>query len=110
MDGIVLEWLLERTKQQAAEQMQAAGIAVTPINSPEDAVLDRHFRERGFWIEIDHPVTGRLTYPGAPVDMSDGGFKVRMPAPLLGEHNSEVYGQLGYTGKDLAALSEAGDI
>jgi crotonobetainyl-CoA:carnitine CoA-transferase CaiB-like acyl-CoA transferase len=110
MDGIFLEWLSERTKQQAAEEMQAGGIAVTPVNSPEDAVLDRHFRERGFWIEIDHPVTDRLTYPGAPVDMSDGGFKVRMPAPLLGEHNSEVYGQMGYTGKVLATLRETGVI
>ncbi len=110
IDGMVLEWLAERTKQQAAEEGQAMDIAVTPINTPKDVVNDKHLRERGFWIEIDHPVTGRLTYPGAPIDMGEGGFKVRMPAPLLGQHNKEVYGKLGYTGEDLVRLRERGVI
>jgi crotonobetainyl-CoA:carnitine CoA-transferase CaiB-like acyl-CoA transferase len=104
IDGILAEWLSTRTKQQATEEMQAAGVAVTPISTPEDVVKDRHLNERGFWVEIDHPVTGKVTYPGAPMDMSEGGFQVRMPAPLLGQHNVEVYGKLGYTREDLVRL------
>jgi len=110
IDGILAEWLSTRTKQQATEEMQAAGVAVTPISTPEDVVNDRHLNERGFWVKIDHPVTGKVTYPGAPMDMSEGGFQVRMPAPLLGQHNVEVYGRLGYTREDLVRLRATGVI
>jgi crotonobetainyl-CoA:carnitine CoA-transferase CaiB-like acyl-CoA transferase len=90
--------------------MQAAGVAVTPINTPEDVVKDPHLNARGFWVKIDHPVVGEVTYPGAPMDMSEGGFQVRMPAPLLGQHNVEVYGKLGYSRQDLVRLRAAGVI
>ena len=110
IDGILAEWLSTRTKQQATEEMQAAGVAVTPISTPEDVVKDRHLNERGFWVKIDHPVTGKVTYPGAPMDMSEGGFQVRMPAPLLGQHNVEVYGKLGYSRQDLVRLRATGVI
>ncbi|MFC2000683.1 CaiB/BaiF CoA transferase family protein [Chloroflexota bacterium] len=104
IDSIVSEWLSTRTRQQATEEMQAAGVAVTPLNTPADVVKDRHLNARGFWVEIEHPVTGKVTYPGAPMDMSEGGFQVRMPAPLLGQHNVEVYGNLGYSREDLVRL------
>jgi len=110
IDGILAEWLSTRTKQQATEEMQAAGVAVTPINTPEDVVKDPHLNARGFWVRIDHPVVGEVTYPGAPMDMSEGGFQVRMPAPLLGQHNVEVYGKLGYTREDLVRLRATGVI
>ena len=110
IDGILAEWLSTRTKQQATEEMQAAGVAVTPINTPEDVVKDPHLNARGFWVKIDHPVVGEVTYPGAPMDMSEGGFQVRMPAPLLGQHNVEVYGKLGYSRQDLVRLRAAGVI
>ncbi len=110
IDGILAEWLSTRTKQQATEEMQAAGVAVTPINTPEDVVKDPHLNARGFWVRIDHPVVGEVTYPGAPMDMSEGGFQVRMPAPLLGQHNVEVYGKLGYSRQDLVRLRATGVI
>jgi crotonobetainyl-CoA:carnitine CoA-transferase CaiB-like acyl-CoA transferase len=110
IDGILAEWLSTRTKQQATEEMQAAGVAVTPINTPEDVVKDPYLNARGFWVKIDHPVVGEVTYPGAPMDMAEGGFQVRMPAPLLGQHNAEVYGKLGYNRDDLIRLRATGVI
>jgi len=104
IDGIVSEWLSTRTRQQATDEMQASGVAVTPVNTPEEVVKDRHLNARGFWVEIDHPVTGKVTYPGAPMDMSEAGFQVRMPAPLLGQHNVEVYRELGYSSEELIRL------
>lgn len=110
MEGILLEWLAGRTKQEAADNLQSKGIMCVPVNSPADIFHAPHFRERGFWIEIDHPMTGPVVYPGAPIDMGEGGFAVRRPAPLLGQHTGEILAELGYTKQDMTVLREAGVI
>ena len=110
MDGIFLEWLGERGKQEASEYLQDRGVMSAPVNTPADIYNDRHFHERGFWVEIDHPATGPVTYPGAPIDMGEGGFTVRRPAPMLGQHNEEVLSALGYAKEEQAKLREAGVI
>jgi crotonobetainyl-CoA:carnitine CoA-transferase CaiB-like acyl-CoA transferase len=103
-------WLLERTMKQIVEAAQASGVMSTPCNTPESLLSDPHFRERGYWAEIDHPVTGRLTYTGAPFRMSEGGWQIRRPAPLLGQHNEEIYSELGYSKEDLVQLKQTGVI
>jgi crotonobetainyl-CoA:carnitine CoA-transferase CaiB-like acyl-CoA transferase len=104
LDDIFREWIGDKDKEEVCAEMQSLGSAVTPINTPADIMNSEHFKERGFWVEIDHPATGKLTYPGAPIDMSDGGFAIRRPAPLLGQYNQEVYENLGYTKEDLITL------
>jgi crotonobetainyl-CoA:carnitine CoA-transferase CaiB-like acyl-CoA transferase len=77
----------------------------------EEVANDPHLRERGFWAEIDHPVTGKLTYPGRPFLAKDMPWLIRRPAPLLGQHNEEVYcGNLRHSKKDLVKLKETGCI
>jgi len=111
VDGAYIEWLMELTKQEASEKLQAAGAICTPFNTPEDVYNDPHFKARGFWVEIDHPETGRLTYPGAPIAMAAGGYQIRRPAPLLGQHNEEILcGMLGYAKEDLVQLRQMGAI
>ncbi len=55
VDGTFIGWLMERTKQEASEELQAKNTICTPFNTPADIFNDRHFKERGFWVEIDHP-------------------------------------------------------
>ncbi len=76
-----------------------------------DEVADcPHLRETGFYTEVDHPVVGRLRYPGLPFKMSQTPWHIGR-APLLGEHNEEVYvGRLGYTQEELVRLRETGVI
>ncbi|MFQ5925569.1 MAG: CoA transferase, partial [Dehalococcoidia bacterium] len=74
----------------------------------EELLNDPHFRERGFWAEIDHPMTGKLTYPGAPIKAEEMPWVIRRSAPLLGQHNEEIYcDRLGYSRQDLVKLKEA---
>ena len=103
-------WLLEHTMREIVEKAQAAGVMATPYNTPGDLLSDPHFRERDYWEEIEHPVAGKLTYPGAPIRMGVGGWQIERPAPLLGQHNEEVYGELGYSKGDLVQLRQAGVI
>ncbi|MSQ21849.1 MAG: hypothetical protein EXR53_00865 [Dehalococcoidia bacterium] len=69
-----------------------------------------HFKERGFFVEVDHPMTGTVTYPGRPFLMEKTPWYLRRPAPLLGQHNNEVYTELGYSNEDIARMRGSGII
>ena len=57
-------------------------------------------------VEIEHPHRGKVKMPGCPVQMSKSTPEYT-PAPLLGQHNEEVYAQwMSYTKEDLAKLKE----
>ena len=61
-------------------------------------------------VDVEHPVTGNFKYPGAPFRAEEMPWQVKRAAPLLGQHNEEVYGALGYTKEDLVRLRETGVI
>ncbi len=103
-------WIAERTKQQIITVGQAAGVLCGPISTTEDLLNDPHWQARGFWEEIEHPVAGKHTYPGAPFRMATTPWIIRRPAPLLGQHNVEVFGELGYSREDLVTLRQNGTI
>ena len=111
LEAIWRPWLIERGKVEIMEKGQVQSLTLSTVNTPEDVVKCPQFVERGFWVDIDHPVTGKVTYCGAPFNMSEGGWKIRRPAPLLGQHNEEVYKEkLGYSNEDLVKLRERGII
>ncbi len=93
VDSVMYGWTLPRTRQQAMEEAQANGWAVTALNAPVDVLDDPHFTERGFFVEVDHPVAGRFRQPGPPIRLDDG-WALRRPAPLLGQHTVEVLAEL----------------
>ncbi len=76
----------------------------------DDLLRDPQYRSRDFWVEIEHPLAGRLQYPGAPVKMTATLWAADR-APLLGEHNTEIYGsRLGYADDDFIRLKQQGVI
>ena len=109
-DSLVAPWFRERTKEEIFHACAEMRIPCSPVASPGELLNDRHYKSRGFWVEMDHPEAGRLTYPGAPFKMSATPWQTGR-APLLGEHNVEIYGErLGYTREDLVRLREMGVI
>ena len=72
---------------------------------------DRHFAERGYFLDIDHPDAGTLTYTGMPFRLSEVPLTPASPAPRLGQHNSEVLGGLlGLTGSQISGLRSQGTV
>ena len=69
-------------------------------------------RERDFWVEVEHPRSGRkYKYPGAPCKLSRSPWQVGSHLPKVGEHNMEVYhGELGLSEDEIEALVEEGII
>ncbi len=97
-------------KEDLAEMMQKHGIPGLPVNSPSDFMKDPHIQARGFFAEVTHPVLGTFAQPGSPF-MVDGKRGAPAPAPLLGQHNEEVYCRdLGMTETDLEVLTAQGVI
>ena len=92
---IFLPWLMERTKQQVVEECQAHRI-LSGANNDIGEVVDNNpqLDARNYFVEIDHPVAGRFRYPGAPILTESRWWRIRRPAPLLGQHTQEVLEEL----------------
>jgi benzylsuccinate CoA-transferase BbsE subunit len=101
-----------KTADEFMHEGQSIGVVTSKIHAPEDLVTDRHLQARGFWTEVEHPELGRrFLYPGAPYSASDTPWRISRRAPLLGEHNGEVFGsELGFSRAQLTIMTEAGVI
>lgn len=109
-DEYLIPWLRDQNKDDLFHLCSQTRVPCAPVAGPEDLLDDPHYRARGFWAKIDHPEAGKLTYPGAPFKMSEVTWQTGR-APLLGEHNEEIYCErLGYSREDLVRLREGGII
>jgi len=105
IDSLMLPWLVEHTKDEIyhAGQAMKPEVPTSPVRTPEDLINSPQFIAREFFVEVDHPIAGKAIYPGAPARMWGTPMRVTR-APLLGEHNEEIYGRLGYAAADLKNL------
>ena len=107
VNEIVAEWTRQRDKQEVMELVGAAGVPAGAVLDTADLATDPHLRTRGMFVELEHPARGTFVMPGWPVKMSASHVPVEV-APLLGEHNEEVLGELlGYSAEQVAELREA---
>jgi len=110
VNTILLTWMMERTKKEIWDDPLAADVICSPCNTIEELFNDPQVNERGFWAEVEHQAVGKTTVPGRPFILHKSPWQLRRPAPLLGEHNAEVLGELGYTREDMVKLRETGVI
>jgi crotonobetainyl-CoA:carnitine CoA-transferase CaiB-like acyl-CoA transferase len=113
-DGLSLlmtEWLSGQNKQEFFHAAQAKRCPVGPVNTMKEVLNSEHLAARGFFVDIDHPEIGRVKYPSAPYKFSQTPWRLDRSAPLLGQHNEDIYcKRLGYTKKALAKMRGAGVI
>ena len=107
-NAIWYTWLAERTKKELDALFTERKLQASPYATPREVMSDPHFTERGCFIEVDHPFMGRVKTLGRPFIMEKTPWQFRMPAPLLGQHNEEVYGRLGYSQEDMVTLKQQG--
>jgi len=106
VDAVWYEWCAERTKQEIMEACQSVKYFAMAINTPKDCIADPQLDSRGFWVNVDHPVTGKQIYPGDPLHAEASPWRIRRPAPLLGQHNGEILGRTGRHA-DVPAVTES---
>jgi crotonobetainyl-CoA:carnitine CoA-transferase CaiB-like acyl-CoA transferase len=111
IDGHLAGWCAERSGDQIVECLWAADVPVAKVMQPHEQATLPPLQHRGFFEQVDHPVTGTARHSTLPMRFSRGPDRLhRRPAPLLGEHTEAVLGALGVSDTELAQLEADGVI
>ncbi len=105
-------FFMNHTKTELWNGAQEKGIQLYPVFTPKDMLEFPQLTIRQYWQEVEHPELGaNNVYPGCFAQLAEGSCKIRCRAPLIGEHNVEIYsGELGLSQDELALLKQHGDI
>jgi len=107
LDLFISDLTSKFTVDEVYREGQRRHIAFSPIRGSRQVVGDAQLADRGYFTELEHPRAGALRYPGAPYRHSRTPWKLRRPAPMVGEHNREIYGaELGLSAEELRRLSD----
>ncbi len=107
LDARLSEWTKAQTTWDAAELLQANGVAAFPVLDAEGRLFNPHFQERGLYSEIEHPALGAEPVFNLMWQLSRTPPRIQRHAPLLGEHNNEVFcGLLGLQDAEVSRLQE----
>ena len=110
LDEIIAPWFAERTREEIVRLCQEMRVPCAPVSEVDEVLENEQLDARDFWRQVDHPEAGRLQYPGPPFRMPDAPGQIGR-APLLGEHNEELYASgEGYSPDEMAGLCEEGVI
>jgi crotonobetainyl-CoA:carnitine CoA-transferase CaiB-like acyl-CoA transferase len=105
------DYLSEHTVLEVYKAVQQRRVPFAPVSTMGDLINSEHLKARGFFVEIAQSQAGTHKYPGAPLKYGATPWTIRMPAPVLGQHNEEIYGRrLGLPPKRIAELKRAGVI
>jgi formyl-CoA transferase len=107
MFALIEEWTQQHTKWEVMDLLNAVNVPCGPILSTKELLEDESLAETGAVIEVKHPERGNFKTVGNPIKLSDSPGDVET-SPALGEHNSEVFGELGITITELEELKLAG--
>ncbi|MFC4113028.1 formyl-CoA transferase [Nonomuraea zeae] len=109
MFQLIEEWTIRHDKWSVLDRLNAENIPCGPILSTKELVEDESLRDEGIVVTVEHPERGEFVTVGSPLQLSDSPVDVVTP-PLLGEHNHEIYGELGVGTDELAELKTNGVI
>ena len=94
LDQRVTEWTRQHSPEEVMYLLQKAGVPAAVVQNAVDMSKDPHLQARGFWEYDEDPEIGVMTYEGIPEKVLETPGRVWRPAPLVGQHNNYVYGEL----------------
>jgi crotonobetainyl-CoA:carnitine CoA-transferase CaiB-like acyl-CoA transferase len=104
LDQIIEAWTRARDRDWMVQEFCKTGLAAAPSRDARDLYADPHLRARGTIVPVNHPELGKIEMIQVPWKMSGGEIPMRH-APLLGEHNHYVLGELlGLDDEEMAEL------
>ncbi|MEB3981240.1 CoA transferase [Mycobacterium sp. 663a-19] len=104
-DEAVAAWTRTQTAAEVVETLRAQGIPAEEVITGDRMYEIGQLDARGYYEELEHPITGPHRYPGWPFRITPGpGRHHRTAPPTLGQHNDEILRGLGLSGDEVAAL------
>jgi crotonobetainyl-CoA:carnitine CoA-transferase CaiB-like acyl-CoA transferase len=112
LDEPIAAWTSRRSSEDAASELQAAGVPAGPVESYKELIEDDpHLRERGFFEEVTHRDAGTWRMERPVWRFGDAPAHIRINAPAFAEHNGFVFQSLlGFGDAQMQTLAEAGAI
>jgi benzylsuccinate CoA-transferase BbsE subunit len=112
INAILTKFFSRHTKQELHEGAIKRGIQIVPALTAKETREFPQLAARGYWVEIEHPeLETTVTYPGGFVKSTEMTCGIRRRAPLIGEHNEEIYKkELGLSAEELMVLKQSGII
>ena len=98
------------TTDHWVELIVKAGVPCGPINTVSDVVSNPQVLARNMIAEVDHPKVPNLKFPNSPLKLTDSPATIRRVPPMLGQHNEEILGEVGYSAEKIADLKKRGVI
>jgi crotonobetainyl-CoA:carnitine CoA-transferase CaiB-like acyl-CoA transferase len=111
IDERLAAWCEQRTGDEIVATLWGAGVPVAKVMQPHRQTELDQLAFRGFFEEVEQPVTGRARLSTVPMRFSGrtGPFHTS-PAPGLGQHNDELLAEIGLTPPEIADLEAEGII
>lgn len=109
LNAIVDEWLsIQPTTESALEALEAERVPCAKVLEPIEAIGHPHYESRGSVRRVSDPILGEVVVPASPLRFSESPEVLELRAPLLGEHNETILGELGYEAEAIERLTETG--
>lgn len=105
LDELLTSWTVRHTAQQVVEELDRRAVPAERVLTADRMYDIQQLDVRGYYEDLEHPITGRHRFPGWPFRISPGPERHhRMPSPTLGQHNTEVLTQLGLSSAEIDDL------
>lgn len=101
-------WLIGQDAEGVSSRLCAEGIPCEAVTRPSDILTNPSLQARSLFEPVHHPITGDHELPVLPLRFSRVGRWIRSPAPTLGQHNDEIFRDLGLQPPDIKQLRREG--
>jgi benzylsuccinate CoA-transferase BbsE subunit len=112
IDQEFIKFFMTKNKAELLEQAIKRDIQIVPVSTAEDIVNEEQWKVRNLWVDVEHDeLDATITYPGLFRSFNATPGIIKRRAPLIGEHNLDVYEkELGFNREELGVLKNAGII
>ena len=98
----------QKTVDEWLALLDEAGVPAGPVRFAEELIDDEQVLANGGVVELEHSLAGKLKMAGPLLNMSETPLAPTRASPALGEHTSEILGQLGYNADEIRRLRDEG--
>jgi benzylsuccinate CoA-transferase BbsE subunit len=108
IDELLAGFIASLPAEEVYHAAQERGFTWGAVRAVEELLDDPHLHDREFWKHVEHPELGRsFVYPGEAAIFSDSPWRISRRAPLIGEHNVEIFcTEPGLSRGELSVLAE----